>query len=376
MLSIEDVGGDEEQIEAMANTCRVLAVTEGAAGARLYWNGDLRRFRALEFEEVDPTGAGDIFAAAFFWRFSVTHDPWAAARFATHLASLFGHAPRAGRHSQPGRNSILPGGGIVVGRVYTLVNQKGGVGKTTTAINLGAYLAQFGQRVLIVDADPQANATSSLGIDKHTVKGGTYEALLGGAPATALVLQNPRLKLAILPSSPSLAGAEVELVNELGRESKLKQALAPLVDRYDYILIDCPPSLGLLTINGLMAARDGVLIPVQCEYLALEGLGELTRTIQRVRSALFPALKVRGVILTMFDGRTHLSGDVVAEVHKYFPEQVFEAIIPRSVRLAEAPSYGLPVSAYAPGSNAARSYEALARELLKSDGIAITESVE
>ena len=263
-----------------------------------------------------------------------------------------------------------------MGRVYTLVNQKGGVGKTTTAINLGAYLAKFGQRVLIVDADPQANATSSLGIDKHTVNSGTYEVLLGGSPATALVLQNPRLKLAILPSSPSLAGAEVELVNELGRESKLKQALAPLLDRYDYILIDCPPSLGLLTINGLMAARDGVLIPVQCEYLALEGLGELTRTIQRVRSALFPGLKVRGVILTMFDIRTHLSEDVVAEVRKYFPEQVFEAIIPRSVRLAEAPSYGLPVSVYAPGSNAARSYEALARELLKSDGVAITESVE
>ena len=263
-----------------------------------------------------------------------------------------------------------------MGRVHTLVNQKGGVGKTTTAINLGAYLAQFGQRVLIVDVDPQANATSSLGIDKHSVKGGTYEALLGGAPATALVLQNPRLKLALLPSSPSLAGAEVELVNELGREYKLKQALAPLVDRYDYILVDCPPSLGLLTINGLMAAKDGVLIPVQCEYLALEGLGELTRTIQRVRSALFPGLKVRGVILTMFDGRTHLAGDVVAEVQKFFPEQVFETVVPRSVRLAEAPSYGLPVSAYAPASSAAKSYEALARELLKSDGIAITESIE
>jgi chromosome partitioning protein len=173
-----------------------------------------------------------------------------------------------------------------------------------------------------------------------------------------------------------LAGAEVELVNELGRESKLKQALAPLVDRYDFILIDCPPSLGLLTVNGLMAAKDGVLIPVQCEYLALEGLGELIRTIQRVRSALFPSLRVRGVILTMFDPRTHLSSDVVAEVRKYFSEQVFETIIPRSVRLAEAPSYGLPVSAYAPGSSAARSYEALARELLKSDGVTITESTE
>jgi len=263
-----------------------------------------------------------------------------------------------------------------VGRVYTLVNQKGGVGKTTTAINLGAYLVQFGQRVLIVDIDPQANATSSLGVDKYSVKGGTYEALMGGAPAPALVLQNPRLKLAILPASPSLAGAEVELVNELGREVKLRQVIATLVDRYDYIMIDCPPSLGMLTINGLVAAQDGVLIPVQCEYLALEGLGELTRTIQRVRSVLFPTLKVRGVILTMFDGRTHLSSDVVAEVQKFFNQQVFETIIPRSIRLAEAPSYGLPISAYAPGSNAARSYESLARELLTGDGVAIMESVD
>jgi len=263
-----------------------------------------------------------------------------------------------------------------VGRVYTMVNQKGGVGKTTTAINLGAYLAQFGQRVLIVDTDPQANATSSLGVDKHTVKGGTYEAILGGAPVPALVLQNTRLKLAILPASPALAGAEVELVNELGRETKLRQVVNSVVDRYDYILIDCPPSLGMLTVNGLVAAQDGVLIPVQCEYLALEGLGELTHTIQRVRAALFPELKVRGVILTMFDGRTRLSADVVAEVQKYFNEQVFLTIIPRSIRLAEAPSYGLPISAYAPESSAAKSYESLARELLAGDGVAIIEKVE
>jgi chromosome partitioning protein len=262
-----------------------------------------------------------------------------------------------------------------VGRIYTLVNQKGGVGKTTTAINLGAYLAQLGQRVLLVDADPQANATSSLGVDKHTVKGGIYEALLGGTPAATLVLQNPRLKLSILPSSPALAGAEVELVSELGRETKLKLALAPLVERYDYILVDCPPSLGLLTVNGILAARDGLLIPVQCEYLALEGLGELTHTIQRIRMALFPTLGVRGVVLTMFDGRTNLSQDVAAEVQKFFPEKVFGTIIPRSVRLAEAPSYGLPVSSYAPGSNAARSYEQLTRELLKSDGVMIPENV-
>ncbi len=260
-----------------------------------------------------------------------------------------------------------------MGRVYTLVNQKGGVGKTTTAINLGACLAQFGQRVLIVDIDPQANATSSLGIDKHTVKNGSYEILLGQTTAIAHILHNPRLQLSILPASPALAGAEVELVNELGREFKLRQVLAPLVERYDYLLIDCPPSLGLLTVNGLLAAQDGVLIPVQCEYLALEGLGELTRTVQRVRAALFPTLKVRGVVLTMFDNRTHLSADVVKEVRQYFDGQVFNTIIPRSIRLAEAPSYGLPVTAYAPGSTAARSYEMLARELLEGDGIAVPE---
>ncbi len=251
--------------------------------------------------------------------------------------------------------------------IYTLVNQKGGVGKTTTAVNLAAYLARFGQRVLVVDLDPQANATSCLGVDKSTVSGGTYDALLGGG-AIPYILLNERLKLSLLPSSPALAGAEVELVDELARESRLKKALEPLVDRYDYIFGDCPPSLGLLTINGLVGARDGVLVPVQCEYLALEGLGSLTATIERVRNAVFPELKVRGVILTMFDARTNLSSDVVTEVNRHFPGQVFKSIIPRSVRLAEAPSYGLPILAYAPSSNGAQAYEQLARELLKGDG--------
>jgi chromosome partitioning protein len=258
-------------------------------------------------------------------------------------------------------------GGFLVARIYTLVNQKGGVGKTTTAINLGAYLAQFGQRVLVVDLDPQANATSCLGVDKSTVSGGTYEALLGSA-AMPFVLLNERLKLSLLPASPALTGAEVELVEELARELRLKRAITPLAEEYDYILIDCPPSLGLLTVNGLVAAKDGVLVPVQCEYLALEGLGQLTQTIQRVRLLLFPDLKVRGVILTMFDPRTNLSTDVVKEVNKHFPNQVFKSVVPRSIRLAEAPSYGLPISAYAPSSIGAQAYEALSRELLKGDG--------
>lgn len=258
-----------------------------------------------------------------------------------------------------------------MGFIYTFVNQKGGVGKTTTAINLGSYLAYFGQRVLLVDLDPQANATSCLKIDKHNVRGGVYESILSSSPATDHILHNPRLKLSILPSSPALAGAEVELVTELGRENRLKNALEPITNRYDYILIDCPPSLGLLTLNGIIAAHDGVIIPVQCEYLALEGLSQLTYTLDRVRNAIFPDLSTRGVILTMFDGRTNLSKDVVKEVHSYFSNIVFETIIPRSIRLAEAPSYGQPISVYAPKSSGAVAYAAFAREVLEGNGILI-----
>ena len=256
-------------------------------------------------------------------------------------------------------------------RIYTLVNQKGGVGKTTTAINLGAYLAQMGQRVLVVDLDPQANATSSLGVDKRAVQFSTYDALLNGDIPISSILFNERLQLALLPSSPSLAGAEIELVEESSREFRLRSALESVDGKYDYILIDCPPSLGILTVNGLMAARDGVLVPVQCEYLALEGLGQLTQTIERIQSSLFPDLRVRGVILTMFDPRTRLSADVVKEVKNHFPGQVFNSIVPRSIRLAEAPSYGLPISSYSPSSVGANAYAALAKELLEGDGVPV-----
>jgi chromosome partitioning protein len=261
----------------------------------------------------------------------------------------------------------LQDGGFIVTKIYTLVNQKGGVGKTTSTINMAAYLAKLGQRVLVVDLDPQANATSCLGVDKLGVVGGTYDALLGEEDVFPYILLNERLQLSLLPASPSLAGAEVELVDELARESRLRKAILKVADRYDYVLVDCPPSLGLLTVNGLMAAMDGVIVPVQCEYLALEGLGQLTQTIERVRSALFPELAVRGVVLTMFDSRTNLSTDVVAEVNRHFPAQVFKSIIPRSVRLAEAPSYGLPISEYAPTSVGAVAYETLAKELLIGD---------
>jgi chromosome partitioning protein len=254
-----------------------------------------------------------------------------------------------------------------MGIVYALANQKGGVGKTTTAINVGSYLAEAGKRVLLVDIDPQSNATSSLGIDKNQIKRGTYESILGISPITNNILQNPRLNLSILPASPALAGAEIELVDTQNRENRLKRALDPIMDQYDYILVDCPPSLGLLTVNGLIAARNGVIIPVQCEYLALEGLGQLTVTLNHIRSRIYSNLQIRGVVLTMFDPRTNLANDVVAEVRKFFPNQVFKAVIPRSVRLAEAPSYGVPISIYDRRSSGAAAYKALVDEILETD---------
>lgn len=250
-------------------------------------------------------------------------------------------------------------------RIYAVANQKGGVGKTTTAVNLGAYLAAAGQRVLLVDVDPQANATSTMGVDRQNLSLSTYDVLLDGAPAEGAILLTKQVHLDLLPSSPALAGAEVELVGLADREHRLGYALDAVVERYDYVFMDCPPSLGLLTVNALTAAREGVLIPVQCEYLALEGLGHLLKTIYLVRDRLNPRLTIAGVVLTMYDGRTNLSKQVVDEVRRYFPAYVFKTIIPRTVRLGEAPSYGETILSYAPGSVGAISYEALAQELME-----------
>ena len=253
-------------------------------------------------------------------------------------------------------------------KIYALANQKGGVGKTTTAINLGAYLTHAGKRVLIVDIDPQANATSSLGLNKYQLETSIYDALLGELPIKSTILRSPELGIFLVPSSPALAGAEVELVGMLGREFRLQQALQPAAPDYDYVLIDCPPSLGLLTVNALTAAHDGVIIPVQCEYLALEGLTQLYQTIELVRARLNPDLVVRGMLMTMFDGRTNLAQQVVEEVRRHFGDRTFQSVIPRSVRLSEAPSYGEPIITYAPRSAGALAYAALARELLVGDG--------
>lgn len=265
---------------------------------------------------------------------------------------------------------------MALGKVYTIANQKGGVGKTTTAINLGAYLGFYGQRTLLIDIDPQANATSCLGINKNEVQLGSYDVLIGSQQPFEIILHNPRFKLSLLPSSPALAGAEIELVEIDNRETRLKDIVEQIRYRYDYILIDCPPSLGLLTLNGLVAALDGVLIPVQCEYLALEGLGQLTQTLNLIRASLFPQLSIRGVILTMYDSRTNLSGDVVREVKQFFGERVFETIVPRNVRLAETPSFGMPISVYSPESSGAKAYADLAKELMQADGIDVSKFEE
>jgi chromosome partitioning protein len=250
--------------------------------------------------------------------------------------------------------------------IYALVNQKGGVGKTTTAVNLSAFLAARGQRTLLIDVDPQANATSSLGFDKQAIPHSIYDVVVDDLDLRKIVQLTKRLRLDLAPAAAQLAGAEIELVEMPDREKRLKLALTSVLSNYDYILIDCPPSLGLLTVNALTAAQ-GVLIPVQCEYLALEGLSQLMNTIQLVRRSLNPGLVVRGLVMTMYDSRMRLAQQVVHEVQAHFGDRVFNVMIPRSVRLGEAPSYGEPILSYAPTSPGGVAYAELADQLLAGD---------
>ncbi|HKX18312.1 MAG TPA: AAA family ATPase [bacterium] len=259
-------------------------------------------------------------------------------------------------------------GAIRTAHAFAVVNQKGGVGKSTTAVNLGASLASLGHSILLVDMDPQGNCTSGAGVSKAALDASTYDAVVMNAPLGGVIVHTPTERLDIAPADARLAAAEVELVPQIAREAKLKTALAGVRDRYDVILIDCPPSLGLLTINGLTAAQ-ACLIPVQCEYYALEGLTQLVETIGLVRRHLNPGLRVAGVLLTMVDPRTKLSDQVRDEVRRHFADLVFKSEIPRSVRLAEAPSYGQPVSAYAPTSRGAAAYAALAEEVEERLGL-------
>lgn len=250
-----------------------------------------------------------------------------------------------------------------MGRVIALANQKGGVGKTTTSINLGACLSELGQKVLLIDADAQGNATSGLGIRKADIKADVYDVLVNETPITDVIIHTSRKNLDIVPATIQLSGAEIELTSQMAREKRLADAVKPIKDTYDYILIDCPPSLGMLTINAFTTC-DAILIPVQSEYYALEGLSQLLNTIQLVQKHFNPNLKIEGVLLTMLDARTNLGNEVVEEVKRFFKDKVYQTIIPRNVRLSEAPSHGMSIIDYDPSSRGAKEYMALAKEVL------------
>ncbi len=255
-----------------------------------------------------------------------------------------------------------------MGKIISIVNQKGGVGKTTTAVNLAAYLAYLGKQVLLVDIDPQANATSGIGVDHNKLEQGIYEALMGEKEIFEIVKRTLQDGFKVAPATVSLAGAGVELVGMEDREFRLARVLEKIKDEYDYIIVDGPPSLGLLTVNSLVAA-DEILIPVQSEYFALEGLGQLLHTISLVQNNLKPELGIMGAIITMFDRRNRLSDSVMNELYQYFPNRIFRTIIPRSVRLAEAPSFGRSILHYDPKSKGGRAYEKLAREVIDLEKI-------
>ena len=252
-----------------------------------------------------------------------------------------------------------------MGKIISVANQKGGVGKTTTTVNLSTILAKKGKKVLLIDTDPQGNATSGLGVSKD-VELSVYDILIGDTEFDETLQETAIKNLKVCPSNISLAGAEVQLVSMMSREQRLKTKLDKIKDQYDYILIDCPPSLGLVTLNAFTAS-DSVLIPVQCEYFALEGLGQLLNTVNLVKKHLNKNLEIEGALLTMYDARTNLSNLVVKEVKKYFEDKVYKTVIPRNVRLSEAPSYGMPITVYDPRSKGAKAYEKFAKELLKNN---------
>ena len=251
-------------------------------------------------------------------------------------------------------------------KIIAVANQKGGVGKTTTSVNLAACLAKAGKKVLLIDMDPQGNATSGLGVDNRSVEKSIYDVLIGEMNIEEVILKTDYQRLYICPSSIALSGAEIELVNIMAREYRLREALSEKKKDFDYILLDCPPSLGLVTLNALTAANS-VLMPIQCEYYALEGLSQLTATIRRVKKLLNPNIEIEGVLMTMFSARTNLAIQVVDEVKKFFPQKVYKTIIPRNVRLSEAPGFGQPVVVYDPSSRGAESYTELAAEVLMNN---------
>lgn len=253
-----------------------------------------------------------------------------------------------------------------MGKAIAIANQKGGVGKTTTAVNLGACLAQKGRRVLIIDHDPQGNSTSGIGLKKSEIKNCIYDVLINETPLEQVILQTQVDNLKIAPATIRLAGAEAELVGMMARDQRLKRAIDPIKDQFDYILIDCPPSLGNLTINAL-AAADSIIVPIQCEYYALEGLSQLMKTIQLVQKYSNPNLQIEGVVLTMYDNRTNLSSQVTEEVRRYFNEKLYKTIIPRNIRLSEAPSFGMPITLYDEKSKGAEAYIDLAKEVISHE---------
>jgi len=250
-------------------------------------------------------------------------------------------------------------------KVFAITNQKGGVGKTTTAINLSASMALRKKKILLIDIDPQGNTSSGIGLDRSKVNRCIYDVLINQVPIKEIIMQTQVKKLDILPSTIQLAGAEIELVNYISRENKLKHAIKSIKNDYEYIIIDCPPSLGLLTLNSLTAA-DSVIIPIQCEYYALEGIGQLINTINLVRENLNSSLEIEGILLTMYDSRTNLSRDVIEEVKKCFRGNIFKSVIPRNVRVSEAPSYGKPVVLYDAKSKGAIAYKKLAQEVISN----------